>query len=205
MLTLHRTYTIDGQYHSVYDSFAWMDAYGGIEGQVGSAFSLIAYGSKIWGLLALRLADSVILPMDHVVQGEALRHYAVALNQQAHDLNLSSLEYAVDCYLQQAGALQISCMSGKMDVHLCNEKLALVERQFLLEQGLPDRKWFKHVLQAPGMYLGYAAEAFPGVQYALEMGDFQLAQEQVQVAAERISAAASFLGTMFVQPETIFS
>lgn len=35
-----------------------------------------------------------------------------------------------------------------------NERLAMTERRFLAEEGLPGRQWFRHVLQAPGLYLG---------------------------------------------------
>lgn len=35
-----------------------------------------------------------------------------------------------------------------------NERLTMTERRFLVEEGLPGRQWFRHVLQAPGLYLG---------------------------------------------------
>lgn len=35
-----------------------------------------------------------------------------------------------------------------------NERLGLTERRFLAQEGLPGRPWFRHVLQAPGLYLG---------------------------------------------------
>lgn len=48
-----------GQYHSIYDSFAWMDRFGGTgrrnedddENIEGSSFELMAFAAKIWGLL----------------------------------------------------------------------------------------------------------------------------------------------------------
>ncbi|CAN0351452.1 unnamed protein product [Ectocarpus sp. 8 AP-2014] len=69
----------------------------------------------------------------------------------------------------------------------------MTERRFLVDEGLPGRQWFRHVLQAPGLYLGYAAESFPGITQALSDGDLELAQEQVHVAAARIENAATFL------------
>ncbi|CAN0287802.1 unnamed protein product [Ectocarpus fasciculatus] len=69
----------------------------------------------------------------------------------------------------------------------------MTERRFLADEGLPGRTWFRHVLQAPGLYLGYAAESFPGITQALSDGDLELAQQQVQVAAARIEDAATFL------------
>lgn len=74
-----------------------------------------------------------------------------------------------------------------------NDRLAFAERQLLSPPGLPGRLWFKHVGQAPGLYLGYGAESLPGVTQAVNDGRMVLAQEQVWVAAQRITDAALFL------------
>ena len=55
------------------------------------------------------------------------------------------------------------------------------------------RKWFRHPLQAPGLYTGYAAQTLPGIEHALSTRDYKEAQEQVGVAALRVQAAAAFL------------
>jgi hypothetical protein len=52
--------TIYGQYNSIYNSFSWMDRFGGIDGIVGSSFMLITFVYKIWGMLALRLATEAV-------------------------------------------------------------------------------------------------------------------------------------------------
>jgi len=182
-----------GQYHSIYDSFAWMDAYGGSDEKPGSAFSLMAFASKIWGLLALRLADSELMPFDHVVQGKALSRYQKAIAEQQVSLDMSNLQEAIKDYRKAAFDLHSSCESNATDPRACDEKFGLAERQFLAETGLPDRPWFKHVLQAPGFYLGYAAQAFPGIQQAIDRNDAELAQAQVGIAAKQVQAAASFM------------
>jgi N-acetylated-alpha-linked acidic dipeptidase len=185
--------TTYGQYHSIYDSFAWMDTYGGSDGKPGSSFDLMAFASKIWGLLALRLADSDLIPFDHEVQGKALTQYAKSIAELQIKLDLSKLQEAIKDYRKAAFDLHSNCEKNATDASTCNEKLGLAERQFLAKEGLPRRPWFKHVLQAPGMYLGYAAEAFPGIQQAIEMNDADLAQAQVELAATQVEAAASFL------------
>ena len=43
------------------------------------------------------------------------------------------------------------------------------------------------------MYLGYAAEPFPGVSQALDDGDVDAAQAQVAVAATCVTDAAQYL------------
>mmetsp|Transcript_23713 Transcript_23713/g.33134 ORF Transcript_23713/g.33134 Transcript_23713/m.33134 type:complete len:238 (+) Transcript_23713:395-1108(+) len=186
-----------GVYHSIYDSFAWIDAYGGMDEKPGSSFQLIAFASKIWGLLALRMAETKILPFNHTIQSEALLHYTAAIQEQAVSLDLSDLEEAVHKYKKAAKQVHSTCQTNispdLLDIAKCNEKLGLTERKFLDNEGLPERPWFKHVLQAPGLYLGYAAEAFPGIQQALDGGNYKLAQEQVRSVATRIHAAAVFL------------
>ena len=89
----------------------------------------------------------------------------------------------------------ITLLSNKIDV--CNEKLGLTERFFLLKDGLPGRPWFKHCLQAPGIDLGYAAEAFPGIQQAINNrkkdDNYKIVQEQINLTAERVQLAATNL------------
>ncbi|KAG7344538.1 transferrin receptor-like dimerization domain containing protein [Nitzschia inconspicua] len=199
-----------GQYHSIYDSFAWMDQFGGRDGERGSAFDLMAFAAKIWGVLAIRMATSEIVPLDLIVQGQALTKYTTHIEDQvksSDELKLQNLTSAVDSYKQAAAKLHLKCKNNHQEpqaqfrsmiesrykIDDCNEKIAMSERRFLSNDGLPRRPWFKHVLQAPGMDLGYAAEAFPGIQQALDEKNFALAQVQLDVTADRIQAAATFL------------
>ena len=183
-----------GQYHSIYDSFTWMDLFGGTDGEPGSSFDLMALSAKIWGVLAIRLASSPLVLLDHNAQGLALSKYVEAIRSKCV-LDTADLANAVERYRKAAAQLQIYCrtLSTGQDNDECNEKLGMVEREFLTEMGLPRRPWFRHILQAPGLDLGYAAEAFPGIQQALDDDDLKLAQEQLSVATERILSAARFL------------
>ncbi len=74
-----------------------------------------------------------------------------------------------------------------------NDRLAFTERRLLSPPGLPRRPWFKHIGQAPGLYLGYDAETLPAVTQALNDNQIALAQQQVFEAASRIEDAALFL------------
>jgi N-acetylated-alpha-linked acidic dipeptidase len=42
------------------------------------------------------------------------------------------------------------------EIHKTNTKIKFLERQFLYENGLDGRSWFKHVVFAPGLWTGYA-------------------------------------------------
>jgi len=256
----HNKYAQYGQYHSVYDSFSWMDKYGGCssksddDDETCDAFELMEFASKIWGLLAMRLATSSVVPIDHVSQGEALEGYTTYLQQELNStsttstststtsviknkhntmiLNLQGLINAVENYKKAAQQLQFRCLDFSQqkaatavsssssfatdtdynntsllsnEIDTCNEKLGFTERFFLLENGLPGRPWFKHCLQAPGLDLGYAAEAFPAIQQAIDesnknknknknkQANDKGIQTQIDVTAERIQAAATNL------------
>ena len=75
-----------------------------------------------------------------------------------------------------------------------DERLAYTERKFLTPDGLPGRKYFKHALQAPGLYTGYAPKTLPGVYDAVTKADWPTANAQAAVAAAAIAAAAKYLG-----------
>jgi N-acetylated-alpha-linked acidic dipeptidase len=184
-----------GQYHSIYDSFSWIDKFGGHCGTPGSSFEIMSFASKIWGIMAMRLAVSPLVPLSAIAQGQALSKYLTYLeNQKVAGLDLKDLSSAIDDYRAVAAKVGVDCSSSVGEkVATCNEKLGLVERSFLLEEGLPGRQWFKHVLQAPGLNLGYASEAFPGIQQAIDDQNVKVAQNQTRLAAERLKAAASFL------------
>merc|ERR1712238_581544 len=87
---------------------------------------------KIWGLLAMRLATSSVVPIDHVSQGDALEGYTSYLQQELNRtsttstsisttsviknknntmiLNLQGLINAVENYKQAAQKLQFRCL-----------------------------------------------------------------------------------------------
>ena len=60
-----------------------------------------------------------------------------------------------------------------------NARLIAVERALTLEDGLPNRPWFKHQIYAPGFYTGYGVKTLPAVREAIEQGQWKLADEQI--------------------------
>jgi len=120
----------------------------------------------------------------------------VKVRAEGTSLRVQSLETAVGAFARAAAAVIRELGQGApspRDAPSLDARLALTERRFLLEAGLPGRPWFRHALQAPGLYLGYAAESLPGVAQALDSGDLESAQEQADLAADRIQAAAEYL------------
>ena len=60
-----------------------------------------------------------------------------------------------------------------------NTKLIAVERALTLNEGLPNRPWFKHQIYAPGFYTGYGVKTLPAVRESIEQKEWKLADEQI--------------------------
>jgi len=67
------------------------------------------------------------------------------------------------------------------------------ERNFIDPQGLPLRPYFRHILQAPGTFLGYGSQVFPGLSEALQLQNWTLAQQQANVLAGVLTKAGAAL------------
>jgi len=179
-----------GTYHSIYDSYTW------IETQADPSMEYHVLLAQICGLLALDFADSLILPISPHDQALAIRQYV----QELEEMNipgLAKLKKAVE-YLHEA-ALEFS-NDDSIDLTTKNEILGMLERKFLDEKGLPKRKWFKHVLQAPGLYLGYSPEVFPGIQQAFSEKDEWLLRSETRRAIKAIYRCVYMLRSAKHQP-----
>ncbi len=53
--------------------------------------------------------------------------------------------------------------------------------------GLPGRKWYRHMIYAPGVETGYGVKTLPGVREAIELRHWGEAGEYVGVIAEVLS------------------
>ena len=67
------------------------------------------------------------------------------------------------------------------------------ERLLTRDHGLPGRPWFRHHLYSPGLYTGYGVKTLPGVREAIEEGEWDKAQEQIDIAADVLSTYAEQL------------
>ena len=54
---------------------------------------------------------------------------------------------------------------------------------------------FSLVVQAPGLYQGYAPQIFPGITQAIQNDNASVAQAQIQLTSFFINKAANFLQT----------
>ncbi|HET7569207.1 MAG TPA: transferrin receptor-like dimerization domain-containing protein [Gammaproteobacteria bacterium] len=64
-----------------------------------------------------------------------------------------------------------------------NETLIETERQLLYRHGLPKRKWYRHMIYAPGYYTGYGVKTLPGIREAVENRDRDTAKQYIGIVA----------------------
>jgi len=171
-----------GVYHSAYDGFYWMNRFG----DPGYRYHVLL--SRIWGTLALRLANADLLPFDFAACARHLRAFVVELEPATKKgrLPLSSLREAIDAFeaagrrLNEAALRALASGAPLPDVaRRVNRGLLEVERNWLDPDGLPGRPWFKHTLYA-ARYT-YAHLELPGLTEAVEEGDWGRAGRQAAI------------------------
>jgi N-acetylated-alpha-linked acidic dipeptidase len=189
-----------GVYHSVYDNFRWMEKYG------DPGFLYHAAAARLWGLMAMRLANGDVVPLRFGTYATDLRTDLDALRRDAIRRARTPADPASDqktpitpdfseilTALKELGAAgeaadraaEAAAKTGDAaTMARLNDALIQVERAFLDSKGLPNRPWFRHMLIAPGLTTGYAPWPFPALQQAVEERDAAMfASESKRVVA----------------------
>jgi N-acetylated-alpha-linked acidic dipeptidase len=180
-----------GVYHSQYDNFEWMARFG------DPGFRYMTAMAEIWGRMALRLANADVHPYDFELYARRVAEFLDALAAQpgvAEYLDLEPARAAQRAWTEAAAQFErgVTAALARADsparLAPLNTALLRIERAFLLEGGIPGRPWFKHALYAPRFT--YAAMSLPGVQEAVDEGDWGRAAEQLAKLTARLRAVA---------------
>ncbi|HXH68009.1 MAG TPA: M28 family metallopeptidase [Candidatus Limnocylindrales bacterium] len=173
-----------GVYHSAYDDHFWMSRIG------DPAFAYHTAVTQIWGVTALRLANSDILPFDFAANGTALRGFLGELESRnkitQQQVPLKKLYERIAEFekagkeLREAAMRELATGDAKPEkIQRLNEELLQVESNWLDPAGIPGRPWFQHLLYA-ARYT-YAHLEFPGLTEAVEGANWKLAGEQAKL------------------------
>jgi N-acetylated-alpha-linked acidic dipeptidase len=177
-----------GVYHSAYDSFYWMSKFG------DPTFQYHVAAARVWGTVALRLADASGLPFDYSDYASQLREFltetqrAAARRKLADSFDAEAMLDAIDDFGEEAVRLDKRRREAMLEVEKergeaneydravarlrrINRALVEAERALTDEQGLRGRTWYKHQVYAPGYYTGYAAQPLPDLRQAIEDGN----------------------------------
>jgi len=184
-----------GVYHSTFDDYAWYVQ------NADPHFVYLQEMARVFGLEALRMADSDVLPYDYVTYARAIESYIAAARRKASDAGVSSLDFgsaeaAAGRFLAAAQRAHELQTAGTGDLPRLNQALRATETALVNDAGLPNRPWYRHTIYAPGEFTGYAAVVLPGVNEALDARDGTRAARQLSVLTQALNRAAQTLETI---------
>jgi N-acetylated-alpha-linked acidic dipeptidase len=202
-----------GVYHSAYDDFFWMNHFG----DPGYRYHTLM--SQLWGVLALRLANSDLLPFDFASYASNIRQFVNELSKgknmwgqqpsvvqpgearQLPPLDLKPVLDDIDDFEAAGKRLDDSAShalaSGAIDPKLAaiiNHGTMQVERNWLNPDGIPGRPWFKHILY--GARFTYAHLELPGLTEAVEKQDWPTAQQQAEILRQALASNTKLLNQL---------
>jgi N-acetylated-alpha-linked acidic dipeptidase len=177
-----------GVYHSMYDDHYWMSHVG------DPTFEYHVTLTRIWGLVALRLANADILPFDFGFNASALEQFLRELEQRnslKSQLNLKPLHMRI-AEFEKSGELLRAAVEHDLGINhppeektqQLNAQLMQVESNWLDPTGIPGRPWFQHLLYS-SRYT-YAHLEFPGLTEAVEKQDWKLATQQAALLEKAV-------------------
>ncbi|MEI7921626.1 MAG: transferrin receptor-like dimerization domain-containing protein [Planctomycetota bacterium] len=199
-----------GVYHSIYDNFYWMEKFGDPE------FIQHATAARLYTSIILKASSENVLPLRFKPYGEAIEGYLNELRRMvikrnrllegdgqknAFEIpNLKPLAQAILNFQKAASQSDDACQKlsevlvpEESKLESVNAAITAVERSFLSRSGLPGRKWYKHVIYAPGLTTGYAAWPLPGLRQAVNNSDQKMADEQSKILIECLESATRAL------------
>lgn len=174
-----------GVYHSQYDNHQWVSRIG------DPGFRYHEAMTKLWGLMALRLANAEALPLDYRPYADRIGEF---LDEVEHRWqaragtngdaapsfarvreSVARLGQAAE---RMAGERRRALASqDRAALSGVNTRLMQGERALLDPAGLPGRPWYRHQIYAPKFT--YAPELLPGVAEAVETGNAAKVNEQI--------------------------
>jgi N-acetylated-alpha-linked acidic dipeptidase len=178
-----------GVYHSVFDNYAWFTQ------NADPKFVYLQEMARVFGLEALRMADSDVLPYDYVSYAKEIASYIEAAKRKAEEARLGSLDFAP----AQAAAARLTAAAEKAhtlqvapqgDVAKLNLALRDTETALISDAGLPNRPWYRHTIYAPGEFTGYAAVVIPGVNEGIDARDAHRTMQQLAALTQALERAS---------------
>ena len=177
-------------YHSNYDSFHWMNKYG------DPGFHYHTAMAKIWSLITAHIVEKPIISLNATNYAIGLRKYldTVKPDNEGDNLtpnfNFDGLDDAISQFHEAAAKFDAHTASLAdqlrkdipwwkwwkkvkllVQIRAANDKYKLLDREFLYENGLDGRDWFKHIVFAPGLWTGYSGATFPGLVESFDDGN----------------------------------
>lgn len=183
-----------GVYHSVYDSFNWVDRIG------DPGYYYHAAMARYWAVAGLQLAECDYVPLDYASYAQEVQKYLDETEQLAHTLKVEidftqARRAAKDWERNGRAALEVGRRAADAGesgrVSLVHQRLMKVERALLDPAGLVGRPWFKHLIYAPRPT--YKPEVLPALTEAIEARDQSRAKLEIERLTRALERAATAL------------
>ena len=196
-------------YHTQYDTYKWLSTYG------DQNFTYHKYLGDFAARTLLSLANDEMLPLSAVDYANKIKELTDALMEgnkaeiEALDLDMAGMSTLTEEFVaaakefaEHASAYSKSDDESGLALRNINDKLMLMDRQFIHEQGLPDRPSFRHLIFAPSSTNTYAGSAFPGIGDEMKraQGDPKATQKQIGLVTAKLEAV-----TRSISDEVSFS
>lgn len=186
----------DGFYHSVYDSYTSYERFN------DTAFAYGVAQSQLMATALARLADAPVLPFEFGAPARTYRRYLDEIERLATEQRdsgrldlrapraaVARLDSAAAGYERALGLLDARPAADiarrRAALSAVNQQLSRTEQALGDTAGLPRRRWYAHLMYAPGFYTGYGVKTMPGIREQVEQRDYAAAQ----VEAARVAAA----------------
>jgi N-acetylated-alpha-linked acidic dipeptidase len=176
-----------GVYHSIYDSFTWVDRVG------DPGYYYHAAMGRYWAVAALLLAECDYVPLDYAAYAREVLTYLDETERSARErkmqLDFTAVREAARMWERNGQAALNAARSGdRVRVERAHRGLMKVERALLDEAGLDGRPWFKHLIYAPRPT--YKALVLPALTEAIEAGDTTRARAELARLTRALNRAA---------------
>ncbi|MEC9374575.1 MAG: M28 family peptidase, partial [Planctomycetota bacterium] len=161
-------------YHSSYDNLRWYRQ------TVGDDYEPAALLTRIVGLFIARLANADLAPLDPSAMVADAARRLDEIETEAEEAGLDA-EFAwaravADAWVEASGRAYAEARARMERGEMGEEELAAWERAavalprlWLMDEGLPERAWFRNTFAAPDENSGYAAWVLPWLRRAVEM------------------------------------
>jgi N-acetylated-alpha-linked acidic dipeptidase len=184
----------DGIYHSMYDSYDWMQRFG------DPHYAAHRAGAQLVSVILARLANTDILPLDYAAFGSEMSALVVQLDSglagKQWTVSTQGLKDALDRFTGVARVFNTARTAATIDsarVARVNQALMQVERRLTRPEGLVSRPWYRSLQFASDVDNGYATMAFPTVNEAIRYADAATVEREITDLIARVDQARAAL------------
>jgi N-acetylated-alpha-linked acidic dipeptidase len=107
------------------------------------------------------------------------------------DNALAALSRSAERYQKASAAMRDA--NANANFTALNQLLLQSERRLTMDEGLPRRPWYKHMIYAPGWYSGYSPKTLPGIREAIEEKRYADVDPEVEKVAKVLQAEAELI------------